>query len=148
MTTSRFVIDASVLVARLRKSEPGYNDSVSLINLLNHQKATLLIPTIALAEVAAALTRGTNNPDLANEAVQELINFSNLRAIPIDEELAHLASRIAAKFRLRGCDAIYVGLAWAMKVPLITLDRQQLELAPEALQTQKPDQTIRHVESQ
>ena len=38
---------------------------------------------------------------------------------------------VASSKRIRGCDAIYVALAQHLGIPLISLDREQRERAPE-----------------
>jgi len=88
------------------------------------------LSSFALAEVAAALARGTGDSDLALMAVAELRRLSGLTIIPIDEHLGELASRVAALYSVRGCDAVYISLALALEITLVTLDRQQLERAP------------------
>ena len=59
--------------------------------------------------------------------MRELKQIPNVVFVPIDRELADEASRIAAEYRLRGCDAIYAAVAYMFNAKLITLDKQQSE---------------------
>jgi len=47
-------------------------------------------------------------------------------------------STLAAEHRIRGCDAVYVALARQLDMPLITLDRQQLERGAAVVATRVP----------
>ncbi len=44
----------------------------------------------------------------------------------MDENLAWLAMEIAARYRLRGSDAVYAAVALHFGADLVTLDREQL----------------------
>ena len=46
---------------------------------------------------------------------------------PVGNSLAARAAEIAIERRIRGCEAVYVALAEASGLPLLTLDRQQRE---------------------
>jgi len=59
-------------------------------------------------------------------ALAHLLGLRALRLVPIDRRLAELAMQLAADLGLRGADAIYVATAHALRVPLVTLDQDQL----------------------
>ena len=82
----------------------------------------LVVPTLALAEVAGAIARRTGASDLGHEAVAEILRTPGLRIIGLDEQLGWDAARIAADLRLRGADAIYVVVAHSLGIPLVTWD--------------------------
>lgn len=138
MENDRFVIDASVLVVRAVSIEAAYADCQSLIDAFVDREALIVLPAIALPEVAAALSRGTGDPRLAMTAVTELCLIPGLEIVAVEDSLANLAAKIAAVHRIRGCDAVYVALAQALDATLITLDRQQRERAPIVISTYTP----------
>jgi hypothetical protein len=53
-----------------------------------------------------------------------------------------LAAGVAAEYRLRGCDAIYVALAYVEQAALITLDGQQRERSPATLRARTPAEAL------
>jgi predicted nucleic acid-binding protein len=58
--------------------------------------------------------------------------------------LADLASKLAAEYKLRGCDAIYVAVASSFNAKLISLDEQQRERATECIETETPQEELKN----
>jgi len=141
-TPAGYVLDASVLVARVRRSELAYAEVRALMIALAANNMALYIPTIALAEVAAALSRSGPSSEQALAAVNELRRLPGLNVVGVDLALGNLAGEIAAHYRIRGCDAVYVALAQSSGAPLITLDRQQRERVPTSLTALTPAEAL------
>ena len=125
-----YVIDASVLVADARPSEAAHIEAYTFLTRLLTDEQSAYVPIIALAEVAAAISRGVGDPDLAQRLAERLQKLQMYQFVAVDEALGQSAATIAAQSKIRGCDAVYVALAERHSVPLITLDRQQRERAP------------------
>ena len=66
----------------------------------------------------------------------------DLYRIAVDLALGDLATEIAARQRIRGCDAVYVALARREQAILITLDDQQRERAPSSVTARTPAQAL------
>lgn len=132
------VVDASVYVALVNPSEPAHRDCWRWYLESVRRKALLTAPTIILAEVAAALSRGLDDRELAHKAASRLQRSRGIRLVPVTDALAHQAAKIAADYRIRGCDSIYLALAEANGADLITLDRQQLERGSAIVVTRQP----------
>lgn len=120
------VIDASVLIACLLPDERGQAASLAWLNDAILASEPLNAPTIALAEVSAAVARRTSRPELAEWAVQRLRSSGLVQMAPVTEGLAVHAADIAANQRVRGCDAVYVALARDLGQTLVTWDSEQL----------------------
>jgi predicted nucleic acid-binding protein len=142
MSEPAFVIDASVFVADAQLQEPFHADANLLLETLAAHRCVLHAPAIVLPEIAAALARGAGDPDLAREAVSLYRRWPGVRIAPVDEALGNLAAEIAAEYRIRGCDAIYVALAYAEQAVLITLDGQQCERSPSTIPARTPAQAL------
>lgn len=82
----------------------------------------LVIPTLALAEVARAIARRTGAPALGHAGATEILRTPRLRIVGLNEQLGRQAARIAADLRLRGADAVYVAVAQCLCIPLVTWD--------------------------
>ena len=95
-------------------------------------------PTLFFPEVVASIARKQDSAELALELAKELGKFSRLTLIDLDENLAEFASEVAAKYRLRGSDAVYAAVALRFGSDLITLDREQLERLPKVLTVRSP----------
>ena len=142
MLEPAFVIDASVFVADAQTHEPFHAEANLLLETLAAHQCVLHVPAIVLPEIAAALARGAGDPDLAREAVGLYRQWPGVRVTPVDETLGSLAADVAAGSRIRGCDAVYVALAYMEQAVLVTLDGQQRERAPSDIAACSPAQAL------
>ena len=133
------VLDASVLVALFHIDELYHAATVRWFDWAAANNEPLNAPVIVLSEVAAALSRGKNEPSRADDVVQLLRRNEAVRLVPISQPLAEQAAYIAISCRIRGCDAIYVALAQQLDQPLITFDEQQFSRSRDIIRVQKPE---------
>ena len=131
-----------MFVADAQPQEPFHADANLLLETLAAHGRVLHAPAIVLSEIAAALARGAGDPDLAREAVSLYRRWPGVRITPVDEALGALAAEVAAEYRIRGCDAVYVALAYAEQAVLITLDHQQRERTPSNVPARTPAQAL------
>lgn len=120
----------------LRKNDPFYNRCRDWWEASTRAQVKLYVPSIALAEVAAAVARRDDNNTHAARAL-ELVQESGVEIIDVSRQLAMRAAELGIEYRLRGCDSVYVALAEQLQVTLVTLDREQLERTPNGT-TQSP----------
>jgi len=132
------VVDASVWVSRLVDSDIHHARCQSWMQSQASEGGLLVAPVLVLAEVAGAISRRTNRPNLARQAVEVLQALPNLRLVSIDPALAGLAAGLAADHALRGADAVYVATASQLGLPLVTLDGEQLQRAKPIVSTSSP----------
>ncbi len=137
-----YVIDASVHVADARPQEPHYAEAQALLAQVAAERRVVWLPVIVLAEVAAAISRGTGRPVLARRLTAALRRVPHFQFVPVDDALGQLAADLAAQHQIRGCDAIYVALAQQRGATLITLDRQQRERVPPGLVAHTPAEEL------
>jgi predicted nucleic acid-binding protein len=132
------IVDASVLVALFHTDEPHHDACRSWFLRETSAHNELSTPVIALAEVAAAISRGKDNP-LRSQQIVSLIRQTNvITLLPVSQSLALQAASIAAVYQIRGCDAVYVALAQKLSQPLVTLDNQQRDRAKALIQVENP----------
>lgn len=141
-TPLNVVVDASVLVSAVKPDEPGYHAADRLLNWWVERQARLIVPAIAIPEVLGAAARNARRPLLGRQLLAEYRSRSNFVVIPVDVDLAESAGDIALSQHLKGCDAIYVALARRLKVPLVTLDREQRDRAPADVEVLLPDEAL------
>jgi len=135
-------VDASVFVNGFNPYEAGHEESRRLLALLQEQAAPIVVPTLLLPEVAAAIGRGRQDADLAREFAAALSRLPHLVLIPLDTTLAQQAADVAAQYQLRGSDAVYAAVALRFGSTLITLDREQRERVTNALLTLYPAEAL------
>ena len=140
--TGPLTIDASVFLNVFNPGEKGHDISTDLMGRLQSRGVPLIVPTLLLPELAAAIRRGLNKPDLAQKFAQAISHLPHLTLIPLDELLAQQAVDVAALYRLRGSDAVYVAVAKRYACPLVTLDREQHDRVEAALKTYYPAELL------
>jgi len=140
-----FVVDASVHVNALNPSEAGHRASRDFLARVRSEHIVLAGPEILIAEVAAAVARALDDAAAALRLALALRGVPDFRFFPVDASLADAAAEMSARYRLRGCDAIYVALADRLSVPLVTLDRQQRERGAKAVRTLRPDEALAYL---
>jgi predicted nucleic acid-binding protein len=86
----------------------------------------IVAPTMLLPEVAGAIARRTGNTPASQQISLQLRRLPGLYWVGLTGDLAERAADLAATFRLRGADSIYVALADRLRIPLITWDGEQL----------------------
>ena len=137
-----YVIDASVHVADARPQEPHHEQARELLSRLTAKDRVVYLPVNVLAEIAAAISRGTSQPVLAQRWVSAIRNIPNFEFVPVSDELGLLAAELAAQQQIHGCDAVYVALARERGAVLITLDRQQRDRVPPDVVARTPAQEL------
>jgi predicted nucleic acid-binding protein len=133
-----YCIDASVIVNAHLPKEPYSFKSKAFLDLIKQENAKVFLPEIIIPEIASALKRATENPELAYQFAISLRDIPNFSLVPVDSHLANLAASIVSKTGLKGADAIYVALALDYNLELITLDKDQLERSKGIIKVRKP----------
>lgn len=131
-------VDASVFVSAARPSEAGHAGSTAFLAWVRQVRPRLFLPTIVMAEVAAALSRTGSVPSLAQQYALAIGQLPNTILVAVDEGLARQAAAQGSQHRLRGADAVYLVSAALFAAELITLDREQLERGASIVQTLSP----------
>ena len=132
------VVDASVFVAAVSQDEKHHAQAIAWLNQTLAETAALNVPAIVLSEVAAAISRGQDDEELANRTLNLLLKTDLVRIFTVSPELAKRAAKIGIEQRIRGCDAVYVALAEQLQTSLVTLDQQQLERGSQVVPTHQP----------
>ena len=104
-------VDASVHVNALNPAESGSAESKAFLDWLQLEQHPVTSPTLLLVEVATAVARSHNDAALGIEAMQRLQDLPRHTWLPLDRTMAELSARLAARYRLRGADAVYAAVA-------------------------------------
>ena len=140
--TSTYTVDASVFLNAFNPYEAGHGESHRFLARLQERAIPIIVPTLLLPEVAAAVSRGRQDERLAREFAVALSQLPHLTMIPLDSTLAHQAADVAAQYRLRGSDAVYAAVALRFGSTLVTLDREQRERVVAVLTTCYPTEVL------
>jgi predicted nucleic acid-binding protein len=135
---SPVTIDASVFVSAFTPSEEAHQTSKAFMREVRESGVPIIVPTLVIPEIAAAIGRGQGKPDLGYSFAIEVSQFPNVTLVNLDESLAESAAEIAATYRLRGSDAVYAAVAKRFATELVTLDTEQLQRMKKAVKVRKP----------
>jgi predicted nucleic acid-binding protein len=131
-------IDSSVFVSAARASEVGNPESSTFLSWVRRARPRLFLPTLIMAEVAAALSRTGSATGLAQQYALAIGQLPNTVLVALDEGLASQAAGFGARHKVRGADAVFLGTAALFAAELVTLDREQLERGASIVQTLTP----------
>lgn len=82
------VVDASVWVSRLVEGDGHHARCREWMDNQATRGGLLVAPVLVLAELAGAISRPTNRPSLAHQAVRGLQALPQLRLVSVDPTLA------------------------------------------------------------
>ncbi len=131
-----------VLINAFNRAEVGHTESRRVLTLLRQQAIPLIVPTLVLPEVSAAIRRGQDDEQLAKRFAMALSRLPQLMLVSLDEKLAQQSSNIAAQYSLRGSDAVYVAVALRFGCTLITLDQEQHRRVSNLITTRTPTEAL------
>jgi predicted nucleic acid-binding protein len=132
------VVDASVLVSTFIRADAFNARSRLWLDGELQTGSPIIVPAIALAEVAGAVSRRTGDRIEALFALETLRAMPTLAIVGLDEDFASQAAQVAARTGLRGADATYVAVALELNLPLITWDDDQLRCGLAEVQVLRP----------
>ena len=134
--TALVVVDASVWVSRLAPQDVFHTPVKTWLDRQRTAGVELLSPAFLLPEVGGAISRRTA-PAFGRQAIDLLQNLPGLRLVEMDAALILEAAHLAAELGLRGADATYVAVAARLKLPLVTLDEDQMSRAAKRVSIQE-----------
>lgn len=125
-----YVLDASVAVAALRKTEPGHRGALRRCLPLFTGADDIVVPALFDLEVTSALIRRGVAPDRVAAFFAD--HLSSRRLVTIGSRIVRAARATVALTRLRAADALYVWVAVREALPLVTADEEVLARAAAA----------------
>jgi predicted nucleic acid-binding protein len=131
-------IDSSVFVSAARPNEVGKRESTNFLRWVRRARPRLFLPTLVMAEVAAALSRTGSATGLARQYALAIGQLPNTVLVALDEGLASQAAGFGARHKLRGADAVFLATAALFAAELVSLDREQLERGSSIVLTLTP----------
>lgn len=132
------VFDANVWISRVSPEEVHHLVSRRWIRGQVTAGTDFTVPNLLLAEVAGGIARRTGNAREGRDAVRMLLRTPRLTVVLLDAALGDRAAELAAQLRLRGYDAVYVAVAEAMGMPLVTWDQEVLARASAVIPVLQP----------
>src|SRR3972149_443684 len=123
-----YTVDASVFLNAFNPYESGHEESYRFLARIRGEPAPIVVPTLLLPEVAAAVARGREDATLAREFAATLGQLSNVVLIPLDAALA--------------LESVNVAVAQRFGSMLVTRDREQRDRAAGVLAVRFPAEAL------
>lgn len=120
-------IDASVWVSAALQNEKFSARSAAYLRRVAEAQTHVIVPTLVVVEVAAALRRMTGDVLASRDLARKFFSSPFVSMIPLDAALATNAADLAVERAVRGADAVYAAVAVAHACELVTLDREQAD---------------------
>lgn len=121
-----YTLDASVWVNGFDRKERGSKITRQLLQLLADRESPIVIPSLALVEVAGSISRTRRRPEKAVGFADTIARLPHVTVIFPTPELTVVAVQLAARHSLRGADAVYAAVALNAGCTLISLDGEHL----------------------
>ncbi len=120
----RYTVDTSVWVSVFLIGEPVHNQSRKFLRDLIQAGDEVVIPTTVYLEVIMAVGRRERTTEIRETVSRYLLSISNIQFVDIDYVRMLAIARETSALRLRGMDAILVGVAKEFDAELVTLDAE------------------------
>jgi predicted nucleic acid-binding protein len=140
-------IDASVFVRSMSPGENGHGECVQLIERAGAARVPVVLPVLALIELAAGLARRRVPEPLMRELLGRMRQMPLLTLVPLDEALMEETVDVVVSTRTHGADSVYVAVARRYGSTLVTLDEEQRIRAPKGIEALRPDQALGELEA-
>jgi len=141
-TSLRYTIDASVFVNAFNRHERGHAQSLEILALIHERGDPIIVPTLLIAEIAAAVARACDDTVIAIRYANATAALPHLTLVSLTPAIAGRAAELAATHRLRGADALYLELARRYATTLVSRDDEQLTRGSDVVMCQTPEAAL------
>ena len=133
-----YCVDASVIVSAALGSEHHSERSRMFFTQALEANAKFLVPEFTVPEIASATLRATQKKLAVYHFIKFFRNLDQFLFVSVERLLSDRATGIVLETGLRPGDALYVALAASYGIPLVTLDKEQLEKGRRVAEVREP----------
>jgi predicted nucleic acid-binding protein len=137
---SRYTVDASVFVNAFNPHEHGHEESLRCLTAIQERGDPIVAPTLLLSEIASAVARTLDDSIGALQYAKATAALPHLTLVTLTTALARQAAELAATYRLRGADALYVAVARRYGTTLVSRDEEQRTRGSAVVTCRTPDE--------
>jgi predicted nucleic acid-binding protein len=141
----RYTIDASVFVNAFNPHEEGHAASLQILSAIQHHGDPVIVPTLIVPEIAAAVARATDDSVGALEFAMATVALPHMTLVPLTAAVARQSSELAAAHRLRGADAVYLAVARRYGTTIVSRDEEQRARGASVVACRTPEEALKHL---
>lgn len=138
----RYTVDASVFVNAFNPHEHGHAASLRILSAIHERGDPVIVPTLLVAEIAAALARATDDGAGALQYAVAAAALPHVTLVPVTAAVARQAADLAARYRLRGADAVYLAVARRYGTTIVTRDDEQRSRGAAIVRCHTPEEAL------
>jgi predicted nucleic acid-binding protein len=139
---ARYTVDASVFVNAFNPHEEGHAASLRILSAIQEREDPVIVPTLLIAEIAAAIARATNDRTGARQYAMATAALPHLTLVSLTTAVARQAADLAATHRLRGADAMYVAVARRYGTTIVSRDDEQRTRGAAVVTCETPEEAL------
>lgn len=138
----RYTVDASVFVNAFNPNEEGHAASLRILSAIQERGDPVIVPTLLVTEIAAAVARATDDGAGALQYATATAALPHLTLVSLTVAVARQAADLAATYRLRGADAVYVAVARRYGTTIVSRDDEQRTRGAAVVTCQTPEEAL------
>ena len=139
----RYTIDASVFVNAFNPHEDGHAASLQLLAAVQERGDPVMVPTLVIPEITAAVARASADRIGALEYADATAALPHVTLVTLTTAMARQAAELAATYRLRGADAVYLAVAHRYGTTLVSRDDEQRTRGSAVVPCRSPEEALR-----
>ena len=140
------VVDTSAWLAGVLPADIHFRETQPFMDLVRLGHVRLHVPAHFPAEVAGVLSRIGELEQFIGDRIEMIGSVQMYTIHSVSMPLGLLAADIARHARIRGSDAVFLALAAALDLPLVSWDKQQRERGKMFCRTMTPVEAMEMAE--
>lgn len=122
--------------------EHGHAASLQLLTAIHERTDPVVVPVLVIPEIAAAVARASDDSAGALEYADAMAALPHVTLVTLTPATARQAAELAATYRLRAADAIYLAVAHRYGTTLVSRDREQRTRGSAVVTCRTPEEAL------
>jgi predicted nucleic acid-binding protein len=122
--------------------EHGHAASLRLLTAIQERADPVVLPVLVIPEIAAAAARASDDSAGALEYADATAALPHVTLVTLTPATARQAAELAATYRLRAADAIYLAVAHRYGTTLVSRDREQRTRGSAVVTCRTPEEAL------
>jgi predicted nucleic acid-binding protein len=115
---------------------------LQILSAIQERGDPVIVPTLLISEIAAAVARATGDRVGALQYAMATAALPHLTLVSLTAAVARQAADLAATYRLRAADAVYVTVARRYGTTIVSRDDEQRTRGAAVIRCLTPEQAL------
>jgi predicted nucleic acid-binding protein len=122
--------------------EHGHAASLQLLTVIQERADPVVVPVLVIPEIVAAVARASDDRAGALEYADATAALPHVTLVTLTPATARQAAELAATYRLRAADAVYLAVAHRYGTTLVSRDREQRTRGSAVVTCRTPEEAL------